>query len=115
MEKNVIIGSNIRDLRENAGFSQQSIAAFLKVDQSLVSKIEKGERSISADMLEKISALFGVEASDIMKENMPLATLSCAFRCNELTFEEMEAVSAVNRIALNTEFMKKISEGRKDD
>ncbi len=107
---NNIIGENIRSLRDNAGYNQQSIAKFLNVDQSLISKIEKGERTISTDMLEKLAALFGVNPVAITKESAVLGTLSCAFRCSELTPNEMEAISAINRIALNAEFMKKTLE-----
>ena len=46
-----IIGNNIKKLRDSMGFNQSTIACFLNVDQSLISKIEKGERSISVDML----------------------------------------------------------------
>ena len=45
------IGENIKALRDKMGFSQTSIARFLNVDQSLISKVEKGERTLSADML----------------------------------------------------------------
>ena len=107
---NNIIGENIRILRDNAGFNQQSIASYLKVDQSLISKIEKGERTISTDMLEKLAALFGVNAVEITKEGIVSGTLSCAFRCSELTADEMDAISAVNRVALNVEFMRKTLE-----
>ena len=48
-----IVGENIRHLRELARFTQDNLASFLDVDQSLISKIEKGERCLSSDMLEK--------------------------------------------------------------
>ena len=43
------IGENIKALRDKMGFSQTSIARFLNVDQSLISKVEKGERTLSAE------------------------------------------------------------------
>lgn len=107
------IGGNIRILRENAGYNQESIAAFLDVDQSLISKIEKGERTMSADMLDKIATLFGVTTASILNDDVVVRSLSCAFRCSNMTISEMEAVSAINRIALNCEFMEKLlSEGK---
>ena len=48
------IGKRIKDLRKRAGFSQGVIAKYLKVDQSLISKIEKGEREVSTDMIKKL-------------------------------------------------------------
>ena len=78
--KNIeLIGNNLRILRENAGFNQQSIATFLGVDQSFISKIEKGERAVSAEMLEKLATLFGVNASSILQKETVSKTLSCAF------------------------------------
>lgn len=99
------IGERIRALRDKAGYSQQSVARFIGVDQSLISKIEKGERAITADMLEKLAALFGVELSALLDDNIPSRSLAFAFRANDLTVSDMEAISAINRIALNSEFM----------
>ena len=60
-----IIGNNIKTLRDGMGFNQSNIARFLNVDQSLISKVEKGERILSADMLEKLASLFGVSVDAI--------------------------------------------------
>ena len=86
----------------------------MHVDQSLISKVEKGERNLSADMLEKIAALFGVTVEQI--ENHPITTskLSFAFRGSDFSSEEMEAICAINKIALNSEFMRVILEGDKE-
>ena len=105
---NTTIGENIRTLRENAGFTQNGLALFLNVDQSLISKVEKGERSLSADMLEKLSALFGVSVDQMESQQVAASKLFFAFRGNEFSTAEMEAISAVNRIALNSEFMRVI-------
>ena len=105
---NRIIGENIRALRENAGFTQSSIANFLKVDQSLIARVEKGDRSLSSDMLEKLAALFGVTVDQIESQKMATSKLSFAFRGSEFNLDEMEAISAVNKIALNSEFMRVI-------
>ena len=43
------IGNKIKELRTKAGFNQTIIAEYLQVDQSLISKIEKGEREASTD------------------------------------------------------------------
>lgn len=107
------IGETIKALREGAGYNQQSIATFLKVDQSLISKIEKGERNIASDMLEKLASLFGVPEDSIINSSTTVRPLSCAFRCSDLTADEMEAICAINKIALNSEFMHKVLEASK--
>lgn len=107
---NKTVGENIRILREKTGFTQGSIAQFLGVDQSLVSKVEKGERSLSADMIERLSALFEVSIEQIESGKGAGTGLSFAFRGSEFSPAEMEAVAAVNRIALNSEFLRVILE-----
>lgn len=103
-----VTGKNIQVLREKAGYTQASLAKFLHVDQSLVSKIEKGERALTTDSLEKLSGLFGVTTEELTHENVSPCNLSFAFRGSDFTIEEMEAISDINRIALNSEFMSKL-------
>lgn len=103
---NKIVGENIRMLRENAEFTQSNLAHFMNVDQSLISKVEKGERTLSADMLEKIAALFGVTVEQIESQPITASKLSFAFRGSDFSVEEMEAMAAINKIALNSEVMR---------
>ena len=106
-----IIGNNIKTLRDGMGFNQSTIARFLNVDQSLISKIEKGERSLSVDMLEKLACLFGVSINAIESSTIEASTLSVAFRASDLSLEDLIAISAINRIALNSEYMAEILKG----
>lgn len=105
------IGTNIKMLRDEMGFTQSNLARFLNVDQSLISKVEKGERTLSSDMLEKLACLFGISVDDIENNTLESSSLSFAFRASELTTEDMEAISAINRIALNSEYMGELLKG----
>lgn len=106
-----IIGRNIKALRDGMGFNQSNIASFLNVDQSLISKIEKGERGLSSDMLEKLACLFGVTVAAIEGGEIDTSKLSFAFRASDMTVEDMEAVCAINRIALNSAYMDDLLKG----
>lgn len=64
-----MVGANIKKLREHMGLSQLNIAHFLNADQSMISKVEKGEEALSADTLEKLACLFGITVDDIEKNN----------------------------------------------
>lgn len=101
-----IVGRNIQTLRENAGYTQSNLAKFLQVDQSLISKIEKGERAVSTDMLEKIASLFGITVNQLTNDKVPVYHLSFAFRGSDFTVDEMQAISNINKIALNSDFMQ---------
>ena len=105
MSKFKTIAERMKAFRKSSGLSQANIACFLGVDQSLISKAEKGERSLSVEMLEKLAALYGVSMQAFEEETSPVNPLKFALRAGELTTADMEAVSAINRIALNSEFM----------
>jgi len=111
MSKTLInISAMIKSLRENSGFTQKNIADYLKVDQSLISKFESGERPINVDMLEKLAVLFGVEMSAFSEESN-INPLSFALRASEISEADLETISAINKIALNSNFMTKLLEG----
>lgn len=106
----VNLGEKIKVLRERGGFTQSNIATYLKVDQSLISKFEKGERAITSDMLDKLSALFGMQLSAFKDDEIIAKPLYIALRTNELDNEDMEVISAINRIALNCNFITQLLE-----
>ena len=99
-----IIGKNIKVLRESIGFTQANIATFLNVDRSMISKVEKGEKTLSIDMLEKLSCLFGVTVEEIEKDIIKEPSLLTKYKANELIIENMETFSAINKIAMNVTF-----------
>lgn len=51
----------LRELRIQAGYTQEEIAEILGVTKSTISKYEKGLRRINSDYIEKLSALYHVE------------------------------------------------------
>jgi len=109
------IGSRIKELREKTNIGQKHIANFIGVDQSLISKIESGERTVSSDMLDKLSALLCCPVEYFTSENYVPTTYECAFRTNELDEEDISALATINRIVLNQMQMDKLSEGLNHD
>ena len=111
MSKINMIAERIKEFRKNSGLSQANIACFLGVDQSLISKAENGERNLSVDMLEKLAALYGVSMLAFEENTLPVNPLKFALRADELSTADMETISAINRIALNSEFMADLLAG----
>lgn len=102
------IGENIKTLREQSGFTQMNLSRYLKVDQSLISKIEKNERVITSDMLDRLSSLFGINPDDFYGESIPEKRITVALRASEINEDDLEMISAINRITLNLNFMTEV-------
>jgi transcriptional regulator with XRE-family HTH domain len=107
-------GSNIKKLREQSGFTQMNLANFLNVDQSFISKIEKNERVLTSDMLDKLSSLFGVSPENFYKVVLPEKRITIALRASEVNSCDLEMISAINKITLNLNFMTDLL-GDRDD
>lgn len=55
------LGEKIRDLRKSRGITQKELGDFLGYSESFISYIEKGERKLSIDILQKIAKMFSVD------------------------------------------------------
>lgn len=102
--------TNFKKIREQSGFTQTNIADFLGVDQSFISKVENGERSMTADMISKVSSLFGVPVVAFEKDNASTPKINCAFRASELSIDDLKTIATINKIALNANFMTELLE-----
>ena len=55
------VGQRIKELRNNLGISQESLANQSEVDRTYVTDIENGRRNVSVEILEKL--IIGLEVS----------------------------------------------------
>jgi len=100
------IGQKVKALREKACLNQGQIAQFLEVDQSTISKCEKGERQFQVDHLERLSSRFGLSLGELLNEEMPAAPLQIAFRAEVMQVEDLNAIADIQKIALNLDQMR---------
>ena len=102
-------GNRFKELREINGFTQKQVANFLEVDQSLIAEIEKDIRSISFSLLQKLLVLYGLSNEDFIndKEGKPIYYANDS---KSFTNSELKAISEINQIVLNLEFMEKTSD-----
>jgi HTH-type transcriptional regulator, competence development regulator len=64
MAKN--LGSKIRELRKRKGLQLRKAAAVLDVDQSLLSKYERGDRLPNDDFVKRVAKLFLYDEQELM-------------------------------------------------
>ena len=60
------IGEQIRKLREGQGLPLRKVAAELDIDQSILSKIERGERKASKEQIIQIARIFKVDEKELL-------------------------------------------------
>lgn len=60
------IGEQIRKLREDHGLPLRKVAAELDIDQSVLSKIERGERKASKNQILQIARMFNVNEKEFL-------------------------------------------------
>ncbi|MDE3182088.1 MAG: helix-turn-helix domain-containing protein [Bacteroidota bacterium] len=59
-------GDNIRKLRENKELPLRTVAAFLDIDQAILSKIERGQRKSTREQVVKLAKYFKVKENDLL-------------------------------------------------
>jgi transcriptional regulator with XRE-family HTH domain len=60
-------GRRLRELRLEKGWSQETLANLADIDRTYIPGIESGKRNLSIVVIEKLSSVFKMEISDLLK------------------------------------------------
>jgi predicted nucleotidyltransferase len=60
------LGETIRKLRENKELPLRTVAAYLDIDQAILSKVERGQRKPTRKQVVKLAEYFKVEENDLL-------------------------------------------------
>ena len=85
------LGTIIKGFREEKGLTQQQIADLVLMHRSNYSKVEKGERELSLEAINKIASYFGLNIDHLLnaEQNIP----------QEITTEDKSLMEQVKLIA----------------
>lgn len=97
------LGDKIRELRENKELPLRTVAAFLDIDQAILSKIERGQRKASREQVVKLAEYFKVKENELI-----IAWLS-----DKLVYEVEDEKFALQAIHVAEEKIKYLSKNRK--
>jgi transcriptional regulator with XRE-family HTH domain len=61
-------GKRLREVRTRAGISQEKLADLAKLHRTYVSSVERGERNISIENVEKLAHALGVKMAELMPD-----------------------------------------------
>lgn len=101
----------LKSLRKESKLTQEQMADYLEVDQSLVTKLENGTRNLNVDLIEKICNLFGCTDEYLLGERDEYIPLNFAFRSNNIQAEDLQSIAMINKIAMNLRFMDEMIKG----
>ena len=107
---NIIIGQNIRILRDKIGLTQEALAQYLGTSREQVGFYEIGQRSIPSAQLSKLANLFCMNEYDFYEEDLQnrRINISFAFRADELQPQDLQSIAQFKRIVHNYMSMKKV-------
>lgn len=63
----VTVGHHVRHRRKELGLSQEKFAELVGVHRTYVGALERGERNLSLGSVERLAALMGVRALDLLR------------------------------------------------
>lgn len=103
----------LKELRKESKLTQSQLAGYLGVDQSMITRLEDGSRSLNVSLIKKLCSLFGCTESYLLGEDDAYIPLNFAFRSNGIQTEDLEGIAAVNKIVMNLRYMNEmIGDGR---
>ena len=60
-------GKRIKELRQSKNLSQEALAHLAELDRTYIPSIEKGERNVSIEVIQKLSFSFEIKISELLK------------------------------------------------
>ncbi len=60
-------GKRVKQLRQENELSQEALAHLAELDRTYIPSIEKGERNVSLDVIQKLSKAFKIKISELLK------------------------------------------------
>ena len=103
----------LKKLREENGYSQKQIADYLEIDQSYISKIEKGTRNLNEVSFNKLCLLYNCSPDYLLGKSDEYESPKIAFRSDETV--DLFAISKMNQINGYLKLLRKIERNIKDD
>ena len=100
--KMLSLGDTIRKLREDKELPLRTVAAFLDIDQAILSKIERGQRKPTRELVLKLAAYFKVKENDLL----------VAWLSDKLVYEVEDEDMALKALQVAEERVKYITKNR---
>ena len=85
---------DVKRLRKRGGLTQEHVAQYLGIDQTLVSKVEAGQRSLGVASLERLCDLFFCTLDDLLDDGPQTSEAKAvAFRADGFGVDDLQALA----------------------
>ena len=68
MDIKIKLGIRIKELRKKKGLSQEKLANLAEIDRTYLPTIEKGERNVSIEIIERLAKALDIKIKDLFDE-----------------------------------------------
>jgi len=68
MDIKLKLGIRIKELRKQKGLSQEKLANLAEIDRTYLPTIEKGERNVSIEIIERLAKALDIKIKDLFDE-----------------------------------------------
>jgi transcriptional regulator with XRE-family HTH domain len=96
------LGETIRKLREDKELPLRTVAAFLDIDQAILSKVERGHRKPTREQVVKLAGYFKVKENDLL----------VAWLSDKLVYEVEDEEMALKALQVAEERVKYITKNK---
>lgn len=107
------IGARLKRLREENNYSQEQVANYLEIDQSYISKIEKGKRNMNEVIFDKLCLLYNCSPNYLLGKSDEYESPKLAFRSDETV--DLFTIAKMNQVTGYLKLLRKIEEDIKND
>ena len=66
-----VLSANLRHIRQQQGWSQEALAEHCGLHRTYIGAVERGERNISLDNLDRLAGALGVTLCSLLQTNNP--------------------------------------------
>lgn len=66
-----LVGARVRELRKERGLSQEELAHLANLHPTYIGKLERGERNMSVESLEKAASALGLSLEQLFRHLQP--------------------------------------------
>ncbi|MDR6720891.1 helix-turn-helix transcriptional regulator [Paenibacillus sp. 2003] len=84
---NSLVGGNIRTTRQKRGLSQERLALKAGLNTSYLGQIERGEKSPTISVIDKIASALDVNIKDIFETNLELENIITTEYIDKIVYE----------------------------